>query len=373
MRVAIDVTPLAGERTGIGLFVHELVNGLAQRAATSQDLDLVGLAMTARGRDSILKTLAPGIPLSRPAPARLLREMWSRSDLPPVEMLTGQVDLVHGTNYVVPPARNAASLLTLADLGAWRTPDRVHPSSLAYPILVKRALDRGAHVHAMSEYVASEICDDLGVSDDRVHTIPIGIGHSVAGDQERGLKMVGGRSYILAVGTIEPRKNFPVLVQSLASLSGEHPDLVLAIAGGEGWGAAALDEAIREAGVSGRVVRLGFVSDHEKADLYAGAELLVSAAGYEGFGVVPLEAMAAELPVVAVAGGSIPEVCGDAARLIMTPDADLLAQAIGDVLSDVKRRDSMVERGLIQAGKFTWQSTIDQMLDLYQHLIQTQG
>lgn len=369
MRIAVDVTPLAGERTGIGLFVNELVNGLAQQAATDRDLELVGLAMTARGRDSILKTLPPGIPLSRPAPARLLRETWSRSDFPPVEILTGSVDVVHGTNYVVPPSRRAATLVTIADLGAWHSPDRVHPSSLAYPALVQRALDRGAHVHAMSEYVASEIRADLGVRADRVHTIPIGIGRSVEGDHDRGKKMIGSRPYILAVGTIEPRKNFPVLVQTLALLSDEYPDLVLAIAGGKGWGEDALDEAISVAGASGRVVKLGFVSDQQKADLYAGAELLVSAAGYEGFGVVPLEAMAAALPVVAVAGGSIPEVCGDAARLVSTADPDHLAQAIQEILSDARLRASMVERGLVQVSTFTWQSTVTAMLGLYRDLV----
>ncbi len=335
------------------------------------DLDLVGLTMTARGRDTILNTLPPGIPLSRPAPARLLREVWSRADFPPVQMLTGTIDLVHGTNYVVPPAGKAASLVTIADLGAWHSPERVHPSSLVYPTLVERALDRGAHVHAMSNHVAREIRAELGLDVDRIHTIPIGIGDSVDGDQQRGQQMVEGRPYILAIGTIEPRKNFPILVQSLAALSGEFPDLVLAIAGGDGWGRDGLDEVIRSSGMASRVVKLGFVSDRQKADLYAGAELLVSAAGYEGFGVVPLEAMAAALPVVAVAGGSIPEVCGDAARLISTADANLLAQAIQEVLTSNEMRISMVERGLAQASRFTWTATVSAMLGLYRNLVKT--
>ncbi len=378
MRVALDVTPLAGERTGIGLFVHELARGLASLAAgevgsspggREPDLEIVGLAMTARGRDSILKTLPPNIGLGRPAPARLLREAWRRTSFPPVELLTGPVDLVHGTNYVVPPTRRAAALVTVADLGAWHTPDIVHPASRVYPELVKRALDRGAHIHAMSEHVAAEIRSELGVEAERVHTIPIGVSPLPAGEHQRGRRLVGSGPYLLAVGTIEPRKGFPAMVEALAKLSSEHPDLVLAIAGGRGWGSDALDTAIGQWGMEERVVKLGFVNDQDKADLLAGAELLVSAATYEGFGLVPLEAMAAGLPVVAVAGGSIPEVCGEAARLVVTGESGALAAAISEVLGDDALRSQMEERGRRQAAAFSWERTVLDMVSLYRRLV----
>lgn len=367
MQVAIDVTPLAGPQTGIGIFVDELVHGLAR--LESEDLELIGLAMTARGRSAIAAALPPGIPLSKPAPARLLREAWSRVAFPPVEALTGGIDLVHGTNYVVPPALHAKTLVTIADLGAWHTPDVVHTSSLSYPGLVRRAIDRGAHVHAMSRYVAAEIESELGLEAERIHTVPIGLRPLVPGDRERGLALVSGRPYILAIGTIEPRKNFPLLVTALSELRNLHPDLQLVISGGEGWGIEELDAAIECHDLADRVLKLGFVDDASKADLLAGCEIVVSAAQYEGFGLVPLEAMTAGRPVVAVAGGSIPEICGDGAELVAIDDLMELASAIDRVLGDPGVQQDLISRGYKQAATFSWDRTAKDMFALYRHLL----
>lgn len=375
MRVAIDVTPLAGDQTGIGIFVDELIAGLTSptsqallRESGQDPLHIVGLGLTARGRAEIAAALPSSVKLSRPAPARILRELWRRFDLPPVEILTGAIDLVHGTNYVVPPTHKAQALVTIADLGAWHTPEVVHPSSLMYPELVGRALKRGAHVHAMSSYVAQEIEAELGVGPDRIHTIPIGLRPLPLGDAERGRELAGLRPYLLAVGTIEPRKDFPLLARALGEVRSSHPDLQLVIAGGDGWGTRDLDQAIATNNLRGHVLKMGFVDDATKADLFAGSELVVSAARYEGFGLVPLEAMAAGRPVVAVAGGSIPEVCGSAARLVAVGDLPALVAALTVVLEDETVRQGLIDEGRRQVERFTWERTTREISELYRQL-----
>lgn len=364
VRVAIDVTPLAGDQTGIGLFVRELMrfcNGV-------DDLEVVGLAMTARGRDEISQQLGAGVPLSRPAPARLLRELWQRCALPPVEVLSGPVEVVHGTNYVVPPARNAATLVSVHDLSAWHSDDLVHTSSRIYPQLVRRALDRGSHIHAISQFVADEICEELRVAPERVHVVHLAAPRHTAGDPEAGRSLLGGRPYLLSIGTIEPRKDFPLVIEALANLASSEPELCLAVAGGEGWGTDDFDAAVRKFGLEDRVVKLGYVSDSQKADLLAGAEVLVSAARYEGFGLVPIEAMAAQTPVVAAAGGAVPEVCGDAAQLVPVQDVEALTEAISLVLTNSEHRSGLVAAGLTRCQSFTPERTGKQMVDLYRTL-----
>lgn len=365
MRVALDVTPLAGPKTGIGRFVSDLAIGLRDEP----DLDLVGLALTARGRGTISDVLGEDTVLSRPAPARLLRKAWTRGAWPAVELLTGSVDLVHGTNYVVPPTRRAVSLVSVHDLSAWQDPSLVHDSSRVYPELVRRALDRGAHVHAISEFVGREIQQMFGVQDDHLHVVHLGLPPSPNAVAGAGRALVDGKSYVLAIGTIEPRKDFPLLVEAFAKLAPQHSDLRLAIAGGAGWGHDALIESIERHGLDSRVQLLGFVSDQQKADLLHDAEIVVSSARYEGFGFVPLEAMAAGTPVVAASGGAIPEVCGGAAKLVPVHDAEALAQALTNVLEDPALANELIERGAKRSAEFGHEQTLAKMLRVYRRLL----
>lgn len=364
VRIAVDVTPLAGSQTGIGRFVKQLVKGLS----TYEDLELVGLAMTARGREEIAALIGDDVALSRPAPARLLREVWKRVDWLSAEKLTGPVDVVHGTNYVVPPTTKAAQLVSVHDLSAWHDSDLVHSSSRDYPQLVQRALDRGAHVHAISAHVGAEIRQELGVPEERLHVVHLGLTPGPPATPGAGRAQTGGRPYLLAVGTIEPRKDFPLLVDVFADLADTYPELDLVIAGGPGWGVEDLQAAIERNKLASRVHRVGFVSDQQKADLLAEAELVVSAARYEGFGFVPLEAMAAGTPVVAVAGGAIPEVCGDAAQIVPVGDPAALTSAIGSVLADAKLSESLIASGHERSKCFTWRETIAGLRQVYSDL-----
>jgi glycosyltransferase involved in cell wall biosynthesis len=222
-------------------------------------------------------------------------------------------------------------------------------------------------VHAVSEFVAGEVCDVFGVERDRVHVIPNGVvppGHGIAA---RGLELAGG-PYVLALGTIEPRKDLPTLVTSFDAVATSHPDLRLVVAGQDGWGADAFATAVRRATHRDRIVRLGWVDDRTRADLLTGASVFAYPSRYEGFGLPPLEAMASGTPVVTTQTGALPEVVGDAALLVAPGDSDALAGALTTVLDDRSEGDRLVAAGHRRVGAFSWDAAGDRLLEVYRSL-----
>ncbi len=152
-------------------------------------------------------------------PARVVRELWARgAGWPRAEHWTGPVDVVHALNYVAPPAR-AAVIVAVHDLTFVRFPELCTPDTLRYRGLISRAVARGALVQTGSEFVADEIRAELGVPADRVVAIPWGIGAVADGRPESGARLAGSDRYVLALGTIEPRKNLPALVRAFDAVA----------------------------------------------------------------------------------------------------------------------------------------------------------
>lgn len=382
MRIAIDVTALYSARTGVGVFTAELLDRLAGRP----ELDLTAYAVTWRGRGRLREMVPTGVRVARaPMAARPLRRAWARAESPPIEWWTGPVDVVHGPNFVVPPARRAARLVTVHDLTPVRFPELSTADTLHYPGLLRRAVARGAHVHAVSRFVAEEVVDCLGADPDRVHTVLNGVSApaAAAGDADRGRALAGTDRYILFLGTVEPRKDLPLLVRAFDTVvasqrahrgglrrgPGTGPEeLRLVVAGPDGWGVEAFRAAVGAARHGARVVRAGWVDDVARADLLAGASVFAYPSRYEGFGLPPLEAMAAGVPVVTTAAGALPETVGDAAVLVAPGDADALADALVRVLDDEDFSAMMVARGRAHWPRFSWDRCAAGVADLYRDL-----
>jgi glycosyltransferase involved in cell wall biosynthesis len=356
IRVAFDATLLVGQRTGIGV----LVSGVLGELALRDDIALQAFAMTWRGRDQVRLQLPPGVGIGRvPMAARLLQEVWGRVDGPAIEWWTGPVDVVHGTNYVVPPARHAAEVVSVHDLAFSHFPEMCEPTTLRYPGLIRRALRRGAMVHALSDSMAAEIVDLFALPPDRVRVVAPGLDRMIEQHSP------AGPPYILALGKVEPRKNLPLLVQSFDAVAGLHPEVELVIAGPPGW---AEDDLTAEIGVAvhrRRIRRIGWVSDAERAALLGGARVFAYPSLYEGFGLPPLEAMSVGVPVVASAAGALPEVIGGAARLVPAGDADAFAGALLDVLQDDDERARLIAAGRLRAAQFSWKRCADGLSQLY--------
>lgn len=361
MRVGIDATPLLGVRTGVGRYVEHLIAALA---ADPND-ELVATAFTLRGRGGLPAALPPPVAArARPVPARLLQALWSRAELPPVEWLSGRLDVFHATNFVLPPLHRAAGVVTVHDLSYLRTPDTVRDASLRYRTLVPRGLRRAAVVCTPSEAVAAEVRDEYGVKPDRLVVTPLGVDPSWFTTPAPDAGWLAAHTlparYLLFVGSLEPRKDLPTLLAGYARLRAEDPDTPpLVLAGPPGWG-----PALDIAGLPPEaVVTTGYLAAADLRRVVAGASLLAFPSRYEGFGIPPLEAFACGVPVVASDLPVIREVTGSHARLFRQGDPDALAEALRVTLADGGPTSAEDRRG--HARCYTWERCAEATREAY--------
>ncbi len=357
----------------MGQFCQGLLEALGRR----DDVEVGAFALSRHGRAGIEGLLPPGVrALGWPGPGipgRVLNASWARWPFPPAELYAGRAEVVHGTNFVVPPSRRAAMVVSVHDLTPLHFPQWCRPAARAYPALVKKAVSRGAWVHADSAFVAQELTDILGVPAERVRTVYLGVPPVHAGARLRSGLPQWVSSYILAIGTVEPRKDLPTLVRAFGRVAGGRPGLALVIAGSEGWGGTELDEAVAACPARDKVLRLGWVDDEARDALTTGATVFAYPSRYEGFGLPPLHAMAAGAPVVAGDCGTLREVLGDAARLVPPGDADALADALARLLDDPDQRLELSRRGAERAARYTWEACADGIISLYREAAAARG
>jgi glycosyltransferase involved in cell wall biosynthesis len=338
--------------------------------AARPEVALTAFAVSWRGRDRLTEVVGPGIHVAaRPFPARLARLAWSRSEVPSARWLAGPVDVVHGPNHVAPPGGGAAEVVTVHDLTATRYPELCTADVLQWPPLLHRALARGAWIHTVSETVAAEVRHEFPEAADRVVAAPNGIRRpppaTAASDAAVGRRLAGAERYVLALGTVEPRKELPTLVEAFDALAGDDPDLRLVIAGPDGWGVDALTAARDRCRHARRIVRLGWLGGDQRLGLLRGASVLAYPSRYEGFGLVPLEALSVGTPVVASDIDVHRETVADGAVLVAPGDADALAEALRLVLADDALAADLVARGQARVDARSWDRTVGQVVDLY--------
>jgi glycosyltransferase involved in cell wall biosynthesis len=370
--VAVDVTPLVGLRTGIGTAVAALVEAL-DRLADGPPLVPYALSRRARRhRDEL-----PGATRFVPIPARFLLSAWARSEHPRVDRWLRPAAVVHATNYLAPPSRHP-TLVSVWDCSFLRRPELASSAVRALGPVLRRAVARGAHLHTGSAYAAGEIDDVLGpglLAAGRVHVVAPGVPDpGPVGDPSPAVApLVAAGPYLLALGTLEPRKNLPALVRAFGALAPAHPDLHVVLAGPDGPDRPGIDAAV--AGLApalrDRVAVTGPVGASDKRALLEGATALVYPSRDEGFGFPVLEAMQAGTPVVASRVGAIPEVAGEAAVLVDpeqldTPEA--LAGAIATVVDDPDRAAALVAAGRERTGRFSWHRAALGLTDVYREL-----
>jgi glycosyltransferase involved in cell wall biosynthesis len=392
VRVGLDATPLLGPRTGVGRYVAGLAEALAGLAGP-EPKELVLVPFSWRGtRD--LPAAAPHGPRvrhgRRRVPARLLQAAWARLPWPPVEWLSGPVEVFHATNFAAPPTRRAAVVVTIHDLTYLRHPDMVTDASARYRTLVPRALQQGAVVCTPTAAVASEVADEYHLPPDRLVVTPLGVDDTWRQTTPPDPTWLAAHDlparYLLFVGNREPRKNLPTLLTAYRQLLGaESPRMVgvekgptvregagtttaptvggippLVLVGPPGWG-----DAIDPAGLPpGAVLTPGYLPQPDLARVVAGAAAVVVPSWYEGFGLPALEALACGTPVVASDLPALREVLGDQAELVAPGDPAALAAALARVLDDPGGEPARAARRARAAG-FTWETCAQATLSAY--------
>jgi glycosyltransferase involved in cell wall biosynthesis len=362
MRIAIDYTPAITQGAGIGRYTRSLVAALA-RVDSDDHFTLFSSEPPTQGR--AFPYAANMQPHVVALGNRRLTIAWHRLRLPlPAELLMGNADVLHGPDFSLPPTLHTRRVVTIHDLAFVTHPQCALPSLVSYlNQVVPRAVRAADRVIAVSHRTADDLTDRLDVPPEKIRVIHLGVDPSFTPARDAA-KIVALRQkyglldpFVLAVSTIEPRKNYERLIAAFAqaSRSADGPRM-LVIAGRKGWLYESVFEAVATHDVADHVRFLDYLADDELDTLYHAASAVAMPSIYEGFGIPVLEAMASGTPVVCSTAGSLPEVAGDAALLVEPEDVDGLAAALIRLVGDEQLRQRFIERGLTRAGAFTWDS-----------------
>lgn len=375
MHIGLDYTSALRQRAGVGRYTRGIVAALGNLDHDNQYTLIVP-------RD------ADNIPPATPLPAaRLLRLpftdwsltiAWHRLRLPLyVDLFTGALDLFHSPDFVLPPVRRARTIVTVHDLSFLLYPQYATQGLVSYlTAVVPRSLRQADLVLADSAWTRQDLIGALSVPEDRVVVVPAGVGPEYRPISDRSVLDPVRKRYslperfILHVGTLEPRKNLVRLMEALCNIAAEEPETRLVLVGGKGWLYSDIFASVDRLGLRDRVVFPGYIAEADLPAVYNLATVFAYPSIYEGFGIPPLEAMACGTPVVCSNSSSLPEVVGGAALLVDPQDTDALASALLRALNDSGLRATLRQRGLMQAGLFTWPAAAHKLLAAYEMCMQ---
>jgi len=285
--------------------------------------------------------------------------------------------IYHEPNFILKPYAGV-SVTTFHDLSCIHYP-QYHPATRVkwFNNGLSRTLAQAQHILTDSEYVKTEIITTLGVPSDKVTAIALGVDARFRPypqqDVEQTLSQynLGYGQYILAVATLEPRKNLHGLVEAFTQLpvklQNQYP---LVLVGGLGWHSEALLAKLQNLESKGLVRRLGYISREHLPQIYAGARMFAFPSFYEGFGLPPLEAMASGVPVLTSANSAMAEVVADAGILVEPHDTDHMAKQLQRLLMDDALCLRLSEQGMARAKRYSWQACAEQTLQVYQSILE---
>lgn len=353
MRVAYDAGPLLGTPTGVGRYTGELAAALTARGLTIQRY-----AISLR---------APADPRVRrwKVPARAVQRAWMTFGGPVPRSLFDGADVVHGTNFVLPPTGGKPGVVTIHDLSFHRAD--VFPGGRRLQEVVPWSLRQAAAVIVPTEAVACELAERHGYPQTRISVTYEGVSPTFFGATPLAATALGGLGipgpFALAVGTLEPRKNLLRLVEAWRACATELEGWRLVLAGPKGWGP--------ELPPTEGVMPIGYVDDQTLPGLMAAAEIFCYPSLYEGFGLPPLEAMAAGTACLVGRYSAAEEVLGDSALLVDPTDPDDIADALLRLVSgdDLRRRLGL--EGRAHAARYTWEGTANQTKEVYEDVVTT--
>lgn len=357
----MELQPCCGKRSGIGIYVYEL----AKRLTNGNGLEFTGNLFNFVGRNDNSESLRGiNIPIreSRIFPYGVYRRIWNWFPVSYQSLFPGETDLSVFFNYIIPPKIGGKVITTIYDMTWLRFPETMDRKN--YRRLqdgMNRSVLRSDHILTISQFSKREIIKLLSVPEDRVSIVPCApsLPETAVDFTRCAEKFHLTKPYLLYLGTIEPRKNLVRLIRAYSLLKKEQGiPHQLVLAGGCGWES---EEIYKTAEDTDGVVLTGYLTAAEKNTLYKNAAAFVFPSLYEGFGIPPLEAMSFGCPVICSRAASLPEVVGEAARLVEPLDEKDIAQGIWDVISDGEYAAALVAKGYRQIEKYTWDMSAEKL------------
>lgn len=364
MRIGIDVSRTAEQKTGLGSYATSLVAGLAR---IDHDHDYVMHPFTWHCFvDRYDKAFCPRVANFRNSrwwlPRKLVTKWWHGNTKDKDWLVGGPHDVFFSPFHAVPPRQMGKLVCVFHDVAFFAHPEFSTEENRAFCAQqIDLARRRADLIVTVSEFSRREILRYVDVPESRVRAI-----HEAADPRYRKIPgarvpdrlaaAIGSEPFTLFVGSVEPRKNLATLVRAWArAVAQKAVPGKLVIAGGSGWKNSDVYAAVERQGLQDRVTFTGFVSDAELVALYNTARMFVYPTIYEGFGLPVIEAMACGTPVVTTRVASIPEVGGDAVCYVADPhDDEALAAAMIRMHGDAAERDRLAAAGLARAATFSW-------------------
>ncbi len=372
MKVTIDVSAAINGKAGLGRYAASLAGAIADQHPGSVQL------FANRTSQSTIPPALAGLPLDTIRagykPWRMAVWMGQLFSIPNNQIAAGS-DLYHATEHLLPPVKNVPTVLTVHDLIFALFPQ--HHKRLNYwylnaamPLYVKRA----DHLIAVSESTKRDLMRLYGTPEEKISVVYEAAAPNFKPQPADRIAAVRRKydlpdRYLLAVGTIEPRKNLARLLRSLSIVRREHPDLKLVIAGSQGWLVDSFFEALDRFDQRDAVIITGYVPEDDLPPLYAGAAAAVLASLYEGFGLPVLEAMACAAPVACSSTSSVGEIAGDAALTFDPECPGEITAALRSLLNDPALHADLIEKGLAHADRFSWQRAARETWAVYEKVI----
>ncbi len=377
MNILLNATPLTGLLTGISRYVRNLYTHLDGFADISVDY-FDGRRTYRRMPDQA-------------EPGRWIRDTGNIWRLPDATVfglrsffwlmyefrvrrkLGNKYDIYHETAFT-PAAinRSTPQVFTLHDLSLMHF-RHCHPRERVWfsDFFFNKRISEADHIIVPSGFIRQEACEYLKIKDNRITVIPEAPDPFFYPRPGEDVSAVLNRlnipeEYLLFAGTLEPRKNLPLVIEALHQCDRNVP---LVLCGWSGWGEKSWMRKIEAYGLKKRIYQTGYVDETTLACLYSGARALVYPSLYEGFGLPVLEAMACGCPVMCANTASLPEVAGDAALFFDPHQPEQLAHLINRIYLDDELRETFIQKGYSRAARFTWQHAAEETRDLFYRVI----
>ena len=375
LRVGINATALLSPRTGIGQYVYHL----GKECLEADDVRPVffygtwktGLRQQPVPKIDTIKTCIKRIlPWSYMIKGLVFQAQFS------LGVWRHPIDVYHEPNYLA-FRFSGPTVITVHDLSWIRHPD-THPKArlAAMSRYFPRSLERAAAILTDCGFVKQELVEVFGVPPEKIHPVLLGVSPEFfphdptecrAFLAEQGL--IFGQ-YVLSVGTLEPRKNIPALIDAYSMLpAGLQRLFPLVLVGMRGWLTSSLEARMKPLVERGVIKPLGYVADTVMPLIYSGAAAFVFPSLYEGFGLPPLEAMACGVPVISSLSSSLPEVVGDAGILVDPQDVEAIADSLRRVLEDRTFAEGLARQGIRRAAAFSWRRTAAETIAVYRRAL----
>ncbi len=385
VRVAIDYTAGAWQGAGIGRYTRELIRAVLLAAPADYRFVLCYASGWPGQKPPYHADIAELVALRAgtttraiPLPPRRLTQFWHRLKVPlRIEWLTGAIDLVHAPDFVLPPT-GKPGIVTIHDLSYLVHPECAVPGVARYLTeAVPPSLASASAIFADSISTKNDLVNLLQIASARIEVVYAAVGAQFVPMAEDVIAPIRTKyslpaRFLLAGGTLEPRKNYVRLFEAYAKarqMAADMPPLL--VFGRKGWMFEDIIAAPARLGISEFVRFIDFVDDKDLPALYNLAWGFVYPSIYEGFGLPPLEALACGTPTLVSNVSSLPEVVGVAALHVSPTDIDMMANQLVVLTHDDAIRATLRTTGPAQASLFRWEAAAQQVLQQYARLCAT--